>query len=92
MTLRHLIGRLIGAAVLLFTAMLAVGLTAPSDGLFSVAIKPVFMHIDAAAIAESRARIFGVDVEVRMGSTHLHVGWSAIPLGQTSTKPTASLF
>jgi hypothetical protein len=90
--LRHFIGRLVVGAAILFTALLAVGLTAPADSPFSIAIKPVFMHIDPAAIAESRARILGVDVDVRMGSTHLHLGWSPIPLVPASTKPTASLF
>jgi hypothetical protein len=90
--LRHFVGRLIAGTVILFTALLAVGITAPSDALFSIAVKPVFMHIDPSAIAESRARIFGIDVDVRMGSTHLHLGWSAIPLVPASTKPTASLF
>jgi hypothetical protein len=78
--------------VILFTALLSVGLTAAPDGPFSIAIRPVFMHIDPAAIAESRARIFGVDVDVTLGSMHLHLGWSPIPLVPASTKPTATLF
>ena len=81
----------LGIAIV-FTALMAVGLTAPADGVFSVAIRPVFMHLDPRAIAESRARILGVDVDITMGSRQLHIGWSAIPLVPASTKPTATLF
>src|SRR5262249_20091687 len=90
--LRHSIGRLIAGAAILFTALMAVGLTSPADSPFSIAIKPVFMHVDPAAIAERRARIFGIDLDVRVGSHHLHVGWSPIPLVPASTKPTATVF
>jgi hypothetical protein len=80
------------SAAILFTAFLAVGLTAPADGPFSLAIRPVFMRIDPASLAEARARILGLEVDMKLGSMHLHLGWSAIPLVPASTKPTATLF
>jgi len=80
------------SAAILFTAFLAVGLTAPADGPFSLAIRPVFMRIDPTSIAESRARILGLEVDMKIGRMHVHLGWSAIPLVPASTKPTATLF
>ena len=82
---------LVGTAIFL-TAVIAVGMTAPADGIFSIVIRPVFMRLDPVAIAESRARALGLDVDVKLGAMHLHLGWSAIPLMPTSTKPTSNLF
>lgn len=75
---------LVGAAIL-FTAVITVGMTAPADGIFSIAIQPVFMRVDPAAVAESRARALGLDVDVKLGAMHLHLVWSAIPLSIGST-------
>ena len=82
---------LVGTAIL-FTALIAVGITAPADGIFSIAIKPVFMRVDAAAIAQSRARALGLDLDVKLGAMHLHFGWSAIPLSPGSTNTGPDLF
>jgi hypothetical protein len=68
------------ATIIAATAFIAVGLSAPSNGLFSIAIHPIFWRVDAAAIAESRASALGVDIDVRLGGMHLHIGWSALPL------------
>jgi hypothetical protein len=65
-------------ALVLFTAALSVGLTSPAEGVFTVDIRPVFLQMDPAAVAESRARALGVDVDVKLGSLHMHLGWSAI--------------
>jgi hypothetical protein len=62
------------------TAFIAVGLTAPRDGPFSIAIRPVFWRVDPVAIAEERASALGVDIDVTFGRMHLHLGWSAVPL------------
>jgi hypothetical protein len=62
------------------TAFMAVGLSAPANGPFSIAIQPVLWRVDAAAIAESRASALGVDVDVRLGAMHVHVSWSVLPL------------
>lgn len=80
----HIMRALVGAAIL-FTAVITVGMTAPADGIFSIAIQPVFMRVDPAAVAESRARALGLDVDVKLGAMHLHLGWSAIPLSIGST-------
>jgi hypothetical protein len=88
---KHVTRILLGVAICV-TALVSVGLTAPSDSPFSIAIEPVFLRVDAAAIEESRARALGFDVDVKLGQFHLHVGWSAISLLPGSTNPGANLF
>ena len=34
----------------------------------------------AAALPESRVRVLGLDIDVKAGSMHMHLGWSAVPL------------
>jgi len=77
--------------LVLFTALVSVGLTAPADGPFSIAITPVFFRLDATAIAESRARALGVDVDVKVGSIHMHFGWSAVPISSVTTNKAPGL-
>lgn len=92
MRLRQYIARLLVGTAILFTALIAVGITAPADGIFSIAIEPVFMRVDPAAIAQSRARALGLDLDVKLGAMHLHFGWSAIPLSPGSTNSGPDLF
>jgi len=54
------------STLVLVFALVGVGLTAPADSPFSISIEPVFLRL-------------GVDVDVRIGSVHLHASWSAIP-------------
>jgi hypothetical protein len=84
--IRKQVGRALVGGLIVVTALLSVGLTAPADGPFSIGIRPVFLQLDAASIAESRARALGLDVDIKLGTIHLHVGWSAIPLVPASTK------
>jgi hypothetical protein len=60
------------ALLILLVALVSVGLTAPADGLFSIKIKPVLMRL-------------GVDIDVKMGSMHFHLGWSALPMSDLTT-------
>jgi hypothetical protein len=62
------------------TALIAVGLSAPTDSLFSIAVQPVLWRVDAAAIAESRASALGLDIDLKLGAMHMHVSWSLLPL------------
>lgn len=55
---------LVGALILV-TALLSVGLTAASDGPFSIVIHPAFLRL-------------GIDVDVKIGSVHLRASWSAL--------------
>jgi hypothetical protein len=81
----------LAATLIILTALVSVGLTAPADGLFTIGIRPVFFRIDPAAIAESRASALGLDIDIRLWTLHLHFAWSAIPLTPASTKSTGSL-
>lgn len=86
--------RIASAAVgtlIVFTALVSVGVTAPADGPFSIGIRPVFLRIDPAAMSESRARALGLDIDIKLGLLHLHLGWSGITLVPLTTKPTRSL-
>jgi hypothetical protein len=69
----------------------SVGLTAPADGPFSIVITPVFVRLDRTAIAESRARALGFDLDVKIGSMHMHLGWSAVPISSLTTNPQPGL-
>jgi hypothetical protein len=82
---RKQIGRALVGALIVVTAFVSVGLTAPADGPFSIGIRPVFPGPDPAAVAASRARALGLDVDIKLGTIHLHIGWS-IPLLPASTK------
>jgi hypothetical protein len=79
-TLRQRIVRTLIGTLIVVAACISVGLTAPADGPFSIGIRPVFLRLDADAIAGSRARALGLDVDLKLGTLHLHFGWSAVPL------------
>ena len=64
--LRSWIVRIVMGALVVFTALVSVGLTAPADSPFTIAVRPVVVRL-------------GVDVDVKVGSAHLHLGWSALP-------------
>ena len=83
---RTCIGTLIG-----LVAFVSVGLTAPADGPFTIGVRPVFMRLDAVAIAESRAHALGLDVDIKVGTLRVHYQWSAIPLTPATTKPAGNL-
>ena len=87
MPLRTRIVRALLGTLILFTALVSVGMTAPADGPFTIDVHPVFMRLDAASIAESRAHALGLNVDVKFGTMHLHYTWSAIPLTPATTKP-----
>ena len=76
MALRRSLVNSLLAALLLVTAVVTVGLTASDNSPFSITIHPVFLRL-------------GVDVDVKIGTVHLHAGWSALP---ESTKAGADPF
>jgi hypothetical protein len=77
---------LVGTAILV-AACVSVGLTAPAGGPFTIAIRPVFLRLDEA-LDDSRARALGLDIDVKLGTMHLHFGWSAIPFASLSPAST----
>jgi hypothetical protein len=73
MPVRQPIARTLAAALVLTIATLTVGLTAAEDGPFSIAVHPVFVRL-------------GIDVDVKLGSLHLHATWSALPGPEASAE------
>ena len=63
-------------ALLLATALLTVGLTASASSPFTIALRPTIVRL-------------GIDLDIKVGSMHLHAGWSALP---ESTKPVSERF
>jgi len=78
--LRRWLARTLVAVLIATTALVSVGLTAPADGVFSIAVQPILLRIDPAAIEQSRACALGLDIDVKLGSMHLHVGWSGLAI------------
>jgi hypothetical protein len=72
---RTRVARVIGAMLIVFTALVGVGITAPAEAPFSIAIRPVLMNL-------------GVDIDIKVWTLHLHYAWSALP-APASTKPDA---
>lgn len=91
MPLRTRIAQTALATTIAIVALVSVGLTAPASSLFTIDIEPVFMRLDPASIAESRAHALAVKVDVKFGNLHLHYRWSAIPLTPVTTKPGPAL-
>jgi hypothetical protein len=71
--LRTRFGKGLLGALVLATAILTVGLTAATDGPFSIVIRPVFLRL-------------GVDLDVKIGTIHVHAGWSALDADPVTTK------
>src|SRR5215813_7672813 len=88
---RQRLVRTLMGVLIMFTALVSVGVTAPADGPFSIVITPVFLRLDQIASAQSNARMFGVDIDVKIGSTHLHYGWSAVPISSLTTNTPSGL-
>jgi hypothetical protein len=87
-TIRKRLARTAAATLILLAALISVGLTAPADGPFTIDVRPVFLRLDAEAVAESRASALGLDIDIRMGTMHLHFAWSAIPMAALTSPST----
>jgi hypothetical protein len=83
--LRQLLTRAALGVLIIVTALVSVGVTAPEDGAFSIAVRPVLFRLDPAAIQQSRARALGVDVDIKIGTMHVHLGWSALAWSALTT-------
>jgi hypothetical protein len=64
------------ALAVFVTAVITVGLTASATSPFSITLRPVISRL-------------GIDLDVKLGTMHVHAGWSALP---SSTKPPADRF
>jgi len=66
-------------ALALVVGLVSAGLAAPAESPFSISVEPVLVRMDGAG-RDARARAFGLDVEVKLGSVHAHLAWPGIPL------------
>jgi hypothetical protein len=87
-TIRKRLARTVGGTLILLAALISVGLTAPADGPFTIAIKPVFLRLDAAALSDSRAGALSLDIDIKIAGAHLHFSWSALPLATLTSAST----
>jgi hypothetical protein len=85
-SLRRRLARTIAGTLIVIAAFVSVGLTAPADGPFTIGLHPAFFRLDPEAVAESKAHALGLDVDITLGTVHLHYKWSAIPLAPPTTK------
>jgi len=76
--LRTRLLRLVAATLIVFTAMVGVGVTAPADAPFSIAIRPVFVNL-------------GVDIDIKVWTMHLHFAWSALPAASSTKRDNATI-
>jgi hypothetical protein len=90
-SLRVRVARAFAAVLIAFVAFVSVGVTAPADGPFTIGVRPAFFRLDPDAVAEARAHAVGLDVDIKLGTMHLHFKWSAIPLTPATTKSTLTL-
>lgn len=91
MSLRSRLAHALIGTLILLTALVSVGLTAPADGPFTIGVRPAFFQLDPESIAQSRAHALGLDVDIKFGALHLHYKWSAIPLMPATTKAPSNL-
>jgi hypothetical protein len=87
-TIRKRLARTAAGTLILLAALISVGLTAPADGPFTIDIKPVFLRLDAAALADSRAGALGLDIDIRIAGMHLHFSWSALRMAALTSSTT----
>jgi hypothetical protein len=90
-SLRTRVARTFVGTLILFAALVSVGLTAPAEGPFTIGVRPMFMRLDPVAIAESQAHALRLDLDIKFGGLHLHYQWSAIPLTPATTKAAGTL-
>lgn len=72
MPFRTRVARAIAATLIVAVALTGVGITAPADAPFTIAIRPVFVNL-------------GIDVDIKVWTVHLHFAWSALPAPSTKT-------
>ncbi len=81
----RLVRRALLTLLIMVTAFLAVGLTAPVDAPFSIVVHASFISTDPSPSGAVRPRALVLDVDVKCGTTLFHTGWNGIPVAAVST-------
>jgi hypothetical protein len=63
---RRSVSNVLLAAIVLLASIVTVGLTASTTSPFFITLRPVIARL-------------GVDLDVKIGTLHLHAGWSLLP-------------
>jgi hypothetical protein len=69
--IRTRLARALAVTLIVFTSLVAVGVTAPVEAPFTIAVRPVLMTL-------------GFDIDIKVWSVHLHFAWSALPSTATT--------
>jgi len=78
--LRRWLARTLLALLIATTALVSVGVTASPDGVFAIAVQPTLFRLDPASFEQSRATLLGLDIDIKLGSMHLHLGWPGLTI------------
>jgi len=71
--LRKRLARTLIAVVIVFSSLVAVGMTAPAEAPFTISLRPVFATL-------------GFNLDIKVWTVHVHFTWSALPTASASTK------
>ena len=66
-------------ALAIVVAFVGVGLTSPATAPISIDVRPVLLRFDTASGVPG-ARAFGLDVDIKVWTVHLHIGWPGLSL------------
>ena len=71
--LRKRLAKTLIAVVIVFSSLVAVGMTAPAEAPFTISLRPVFATL-------------GFNLDIKVWTVHVHFTWSALPTASASTK------
>jgi len=71
--LRQHIAKTLVATLIVFSSLVAVGMTAPAEAPFTISVRPVFATL-------------GFNVDIKVWTVRVHFAWSALPTASASTK------
>ena len=71
--LRKRLAKALIATVIVFSSLVAVGMTAPAEAPFTISLRPVFATL-------------GFNLDIKVWTVHVHFTWSALPTASASTK------
>ena len=71
--LRKRLAKALIVMVIVFSSLVAVGITAPAEAPFTISLRPVFATL-------------GFNLDIKVWTVHVHFTWSAIPTASASTK------
>ena len=71
--LRKRLAKTLIAVVIVFSSLVAVGMTAPAEAPFTISLRPLFATL-------------GFNLDIKVWTVHVHFTWSALPTASASTK------